>query len=123
MQSKLQEEIDVIKNEIVNLSKPKDKKEADLLSAKLEALQKLEMKLKKLKDHTKRQAKYRKKTSGVKILKPVGRPRLEEKYPELLKSIESIAMQHTSADDRRRTESLVALQSICKYSVLVLFLH
>lgn len=119
VQTKLKEDIDVIKNEIVKMSQPKNKKDADLLCAKHDALQKLESKLKKLKDHGLSQAKYRKKITGVKILRPVGRPRLEEKYPALLKSIENIAMQHSSADDRRRTESLVTLQSISKYYVLV----
>lgn len=115
VQTKIEEEIDLIKNEIVKLSKPKNKKDADLLSVKLDDLQKLESKLKKIKEHAKRQAKYRKRIAGVKVLKPIGRPRLEEKYPALLQAIESIAMQHSSADDRRRTKSLVALQSISIY--------
>lgn len=126
---------DVLNREILNLSQDVvhliGKRDAGLateeqlkdLETKRKTLKEKEMALKFLRNNRERQR--RKRESEKKVLQEnpdlakkfkrrnaIGRPRIEQDQPDLLKAIVDIATHGAAADDRRRSETLRSIKTL-----------
>jgi hypothetical protein len=109
------EKIQRIKGEITAIGIPKNTRDKTRIHHLQIDLIDAEQKLRKLKSDGKMSKKYRDSKRQKQEVRKVGRPTLEERYPDILQVIEDIAMGgEVAADPKRRSETLRALQSKCK---------